>query len=261
MVSGESHASWNKVRRNAGNLNSFFFLLLLSCFNFFFSQNQIYWRRSFFSFFRSVSVHLSLSVWPLTPVSHFYTSAQKHLKYFLHMSGSIWILFCTLIFLYRFRVTVTCSVFFFFSTGQLLLTSLTGHCKLRQHDCPYLFSLPCICFGVHETLWWYKDDKPIAFTLAERVPRCLPEPVCECQTSKGNPADEASAESSINTPLLIQHCTQGLWEHTCLDGRKKQKACRPACPRMSPARGVLIRSLMTQLYKPAWPWKWDAAVA
>lgn len=40
MVSGESHASWNKVRRNAGNLNSFFFLL--SCFNIFFFQNQIY---------------------------------------------------------------------------------------------------------------------------------------------------------------------------------------------------------------------------
>lgn len=62
MVSGESHASWNKVRRNAGNLNSFFFsFFFLAVLIFFFPEPNLL-KAKLLSFPRSVSVHLSLSV-------------------------------------------------------------------------------------------------------------------------------------------------------------------------------------------------------
>lgn len=260
MVSGESHASWNKVRRNAGNLNSFFFFFFLAVLIFYFFPEPNLLKATLLSFPRSVSVHLSLSVRPPTPVSHFYTSAQKHLKYFLHMSGSIWILFCTLIFLYRFWVTVTCSVFFFY----ILLTSLTGHwlkltwLSLFIQPAVYLFRNSWDSVTVQRRWACY------FLIVCDHVGRaCAALFTGAClwvSDLRGKPC--GWGVSRVKHRHVSSHSashTGPPWTHR--PGWQKKKKGTPACPRLSPAQGVLIRSLMTQLYKPAWPWKWDMAVA
>ena len=64
-------------------------------------------------------------------------------------------------------------------------------------------------------------------------------------------------KSSFNTSPLIQQHILGLWGNT---GLWMANTNRPVCPCLSPARGVLIKSLMTQLYKLGWPRPWGKAV-
>lgn len=52
--------------------------------------------------------------------------------------------------------------------------------------------------------------------------------VCECQTSQGNPVNEASAKSSFNTSPLIQQHILGFWKNTGLGSTNK-----PACVSVS----------------------------
>lgn len=143
---------------------------------------------------------------------------------------------------------------FSYSTDYLLII-IKLRCK--ENGCRllffYLFSLARVCQGGHVT----EDNTPVSswslvLWSAERVRRCLPD---LSDLGGGNPADQ---QSQASTRLLWFSITS--WAsystHTCT-----HTGLVGACPRLSPAGGVLIRSLMTQLYKPSNPGKRGALVA
>lgn len=108
-VSGESHASWDKVQRNVGNLGIlfFFFELFDSCWydNYFFSPRYYLWQSTDMYFYHSsscLSPPVSLCLTPDRPLSFSHISRKVFEVLFLHEKQHLDIILAFHFFLYHF---------------------------------------------------------------------------------------------------------------------------------------------------------------
>lgn len=107
---------------------------------------------------------------------------------------------------------------------------------------------------------WHSDSRPViswpSVILSVRHVLCYWSGLfVSVRPPRENGASVASARSSFNTSPLIQHNILSQWENT---GWYKTNPSLCVC--LSPGKGILIETLMTQLYTPSWPWTRHVAI-
>lgn len=236
-VSGESHASWDKVQRNVGNLDILFFFFwavwLLLIWQLLFFPPVLFmtkYRYVFLPFFKlSLSTCLSLSnPWPS---SVFFTHKQK----------SIW----SIVFTWKAASGYYTGLSFF--SLSFWGKTVEEHHKSISHNIQYLFITVHICFGVHEIVWWHITNGTMATSLL--FPGSLWSSPSNMSSGgyraclwvsflRGKPCEWDV--STVKLQHVSSHSASRPWA-----SEKTQawmaKTNQPACPCLSPARGVLIK--------------------